>query len=122
MKRSSYGALFRMPPPWEVVQQVLTQLKLGPNLPISFQKENLCLDDSAELATLLLPYYIPCKGDHFLGVTDEKRWVTILRHILSFHNYCITTKETTHMKHKICIYTIERITSDLEAPVIVSFD
>lgn len=122
MKRSSYRALFRIPPPWEVVQQVLTQLKVGPNLPVSFQKETICLDDSAELATLLLPYYVPCKGVHFLEVTDAKRWVTVLRHILSFHNYKITTKETTQMKQKICVYTIERDTSTLEGPVIVSFN
>ncbi len=122
MKGKPYTSLFRMPPPWEVVQQVLQQLKIGSNLPVSFQKEMICLDDSAELASLLLPYYIPCKGQHFLSVTDAKRWITILRHIVSFHNYTVTTKETTHAKQKVCIYTIERDTSIIDGPIMVSFD
>ena len=114
--------MFRAHPPWDLVSKILTQLKLGTNLPISFRKEDLCLEDSAELADLLYPYYIPCKGQHFLGSTDAKRWITILRHILSFHNYCITTKETSQLKHKVCMYTIQRSTNELEGNIQVTFD
>lgn len=101
--------LFREIPPWTVVADILSMLKLSTNPPFTFQKSAIDLSLSPEAVDLLVPYYLPCKASQFLEFTDEKRWVTILRHILTPHGYIVLSHETTRDKKKTIFYTVDRI-------------
>ena len=109
-------SLFREIPPWCIVSEVLTLLKLSTEPPFTFQKHAIDLSQSPEAADLLYPYYIPCKAQQYLEQTDEKRWITILRHIFAPHGYVILSKETTRDKKKTILYTVDRI-SVIEGPL-----
>lgn len=108
--------LFREIPPWCVVSEVLSLLKLSTEPPFTFQKYAIDCSRSPEAVDLLFPYYIPCKAAHFLEFTDEKRWITILRHILSPHGYVVLSHETTRDKKKTILYTVDRV-SVVEGPL-----
>ncbi len=117
-------SLFREIPPWAVVSEVLSLLKLSTQPPFTFQKSAIELSRSPEAVDLLVPYYLPCKANQFLEYTDEKRWITILRHILSPHGYVILSKETTRDKQKTILYTIDRVSvveGPLRQPVNIEF-
>lgn len=109
-------AIFREIPPWTIVADVLSMLKLSTEPPFTFQKSAIELSHSLEAVDLLAPYYLPCKATQFLEFTDEKRWITVLRHILTPHGYVIISHETTRDKKKIIIYSVERI-SVVEGPL-----
>lgn len=108
--------LFREIPPWDIVKEVLRLLNLSSDIPSTFQKSDLTLDNSDSAVDLLFPYYIPCKAKQFLDYTDAVRWVTILRHILHPHGYIILSQETTRQRKKTILYTIDRI-SVIEGPL-----
>jgi len=108
--------VFREIPPWIVVSDVLTMLKLSTEPPFTFQKTAIELSRSPDAVDLLVPYYLPCKANQFLEFTDEKRWITILRHILTPHGYVIQSHETTRDKKKVILYTVDRV-SVLEGPL-----
>lgn len=103
------NSLFREIPPWSVVAEVLTLLRLSTQPPFTFQKSAIDLSRSPDAVDLLVPYYLPCKAAQFLEFTDEKRWITILRHIIAPHGYVLISKETTRDKKKIILYTIDRV-------------
>ena len=109
-------SLFREIPPWCVVSEVLTLLKLSTEPPFTFQKNAIDLIHSPDAADLLFPYYLPCKAGQYLEITDEKRWITILRHILAPHGYVVLSQETTRNKKKTILYTVDRV-SVLEGPL-----
>jgi hypothetical protein len=113
--------LFQCIPPWEVVVQTLTSLCVPTELPCTFVKGELYLDNSAEIACSLEPYYLPCKAKIFLEVTNEKRWITILRHILKPHGWELIAKETTRERKKIILYTIQRSVNTLVETISVDF-
>jgi hypothetical protein len=102
------NTLFRCIPPWTSILEVLSMLHIPRDLPCTFQKSDIQLENSATTACLLEPYYVPCKAQLFLQHTDEKRWITILRQILDPHGWEITAKETTQNKKKVTLYTIQR--------------
>jgi hypothetical protein len=107
---------FREIPPWTTVLEVLTLLKLPTEIPGTFQKTDISLEQVGAAVSLLEPYYVPCKAKQFLEFTDETRIVTILRHILLPHGYIILSHETTRNKKKAIFYTMDRI-SVIEGPL-----
>jgi hypothetical protein len=102
-------SIFREIPPWTIVSEVLSILKLSTDPPFTFHKSSIDLSRSPEAVDLLVSYYLPCKAKQFLEFTDEKRWITILRHILTPHGYIIQSHETTRDKKKAILYTVDRI-------------
>jgi hypothetical protein len=114
--------LFLKIPPWDVVLQVLTLLELPTTFPIVLQRHDISLNNSDEIASLLEPYYKPCKAKQFLTYTDQRRFITILRHILQPYNICIESKETTRQKKKATIYTINKDDTIITEPVQIVFD
>jgi hypothetical protein len=108
--------IFREIPPWSVVADVLGMLQLSTEPPFTFQKTCINLTKSPDAVDLLAPYYLPCKAIQFLEFTDEKRWITILRHILAPHGYVLISHETTRDKKKVIMYSVERI-SVVEGPL-----
>ena len=114
--------LFSKVPPWDVVLQVLTLLELPTSFPIVIQRQDISLENSDEIAAMLEPYYKPCKAKQFLSYTDERRFITILRHILQPYNIQIESKETTRQKKKATIYTIKKDECLIVEPVHVTFD
>jgi hypothetical protein len=109
-------SLFREIPPWTLVIEILKLLKLPTEPPFTFQKDVIDLNQSVDAEYILEPYYIPCKAKQFLGYTDAKRWITILRHILLPHGWVVLTQETTRDRKKVIFYTVDRI-SVIEGPL-----
>jgi hypothetical protein len=114
--------LFSEIPPWNVVLQVLALLELPTTFPIILQRQDISLENSDEIASILEPYYKPCKAKQFLTYTDQHRFITILRHILKPYNIQIESKETTRQKKKATIYTIKKDDSIIMEPVEIVFD
>jgi hypothetical protein len=106
--------LFRQIPPWTLVLQILSKLRISTEFPCTFQKQDIYLNDSIELVGLLEPYYIPCKAKQFLAYTDATRWIVILRHLLQPHGYILVIQETTRNTKKAIFYTIERVKGTLK--------
>jgi hypothetical protein len=119
-----HTSLFRFIPPWVVVLKVLTMLKISTSFPTTFQRQDIQLTESVYAVAELEPYYIPCKAKRFLEFTNASRWITIFRHILSPHGYCIISKETTRNGKKAIFYTIERsagLAGPLKQPICLDF-
>jgi hypothetical protein len=114
--------LFLKVPSWNIVLEVLTLLKLPTIFPIVIQRQDISLENSDEIAAILEPYYKPCKAKQFLTYTDQRRCITILRHILQPYNIQIESKETTRQKKKATIYTIKQDDSLITEPVEIVFD
>ena len=111
-------------PPWSVVGEILNMLKIGTTFPITFTKDLISLEHSENIAYILSEYYIPCKAKMYLEYTNEKRWLTILRHILAPHGWVIVSQETTRDKKKAIFYTIERcaeVDKHLKAAIKIDF-
>lgn len=114
--------LFREIPPWTIVEDVLSMLGLSKHPPFVFQRSELNLDMSIDAVALLEPYYIPSKATQFLSHTDEKRWITILRHVLEHHGWSVIGKETTRNKKKTIVYSVQRVNTFMATPIEVTFD
>ena len=114
--------LFREIPPWHLIEEVLDMLGLSKHPPFTFQRSEIGLEHSVDAVALLEPYYIPSKARQFLSHTDEKRWITILRHILEHHGWSVVSKETTRDKKKTIVYSVQRVNTVMNAPVQVMFD
>lgn len=108
--------IFRKIPPWSIVVEVLTLLKLPTDFPITFQKTDINMENTIYSATLLEPFYKPCKARKYLDYIEETTWITILRHCLIPHGYTIISKETTRNKKKAIFYNVIRL-SVLEGPL-----
>jgi hypothetical protein len=113
--------LFTEIPPWTIVLEALSMLNLSTDFPLTFQRQDISLERSIELAALLEPFYKPCKAKQFLEYTDEKRWITILRQICRPHGISVSSKETTRQNKKAIIYTITKAEVDIIEPVCITF-
>jgi len=111
----------REPPPWTLVIEILELLNISSNFPCIFQKGDLRQENFSSCASLLEPYYMPCKARLYLDYTDEVRWITILRHILHIHGYVIESLETTRNKKKAIFYTIKRSEGLLQSAISIDF-
>ena len=99
--------LFRAIPPKELVEEVLSHLKLeGLTECRWFSKDELSLTSMDEWVPLLEPYYIPCKAKRFLTEIDASRCITILRHILNPLHYELRTQERMYKLQKMTMYQI----------------
>ena len=114
-------SIFREIPTWTIVLKVLSMLKLATEFPFTFQKQDIYLENSLEIASILEPYYIPCKARQFLDHTSDQRWITVLRHILLPHGYVLVSQETTRDKKKAIFYTIDRSNSVLKEAIQMDF-
>lgn len=114
--------IFRQLPPWSLVLEILDMIGLSKHLPLTFQRDDICLQHSIDAVSLLEAYYVPCKAVQFLSHTDKKRWVTILRHILDCHGWAVVGRETTRDKKKAIIYSIQRVNNTMEESIKISFD
>ena len=114
--------LFREIPPWPLIEDVLSMLGLSKHPPFTFQRSEISLEQSIDAVSLLEPYYIPSKARQFLSHTDEKRWITILRHVLEHHGWSVVSKETTRDKKKTIVYSVQRVAAVMATPVEVMFD
>ncbi len=117
----SSRTLFTEIPPWTIVLEALYMLNLSDEFPITFQRHDISLERSIELAALLEPFYKPCKAKQFLEYTDEKRWITILRQICKPHGLSVNSKETTRHNKKAIIYTITKSEATIIEPVCITF-
>jgi hypothetical protein len=118
---SKTDRLFREIPPWTLVCRVLKLLSLPTEFPVTFQQSDISLENSVEIAGILQPYYKPKVAEQYLAYTDQKRWITVLRHLVTPHGYCIQYKETTKNKSKAIVYTIFRDSSVLSTPLEITF-
>ena len=117
-----HSNLFRQIPPISLVEDVLDMLGLSKHPPFTFQRNEISLEQSIDAVSLLEPYYIPSKAKQFLSHTDEKRWITVLRHVLENHGWSIIGKETTRNKKKTILYSVQRTSTVMGTPVEVIFD
>lgn len=113
--------LFRRTPSWALVLEILSMMQVPMELPCTFEKGALYLENSAEAAYILEPYYLPCKVKQFLEYTDERRWITILRHILYPYGWEIVSKEITKDKKKTTLYTVQRNANEVVEKIDVDF-
>jgi hypothetical protein len=117
-----HGNLFRQIPPWTLIEDVLSLLGLSRYPPYTFQRNEISLDQSIDAVALIEPYYIPSKAKQFLSHTDEKRWVTVLRHLLEHHGWSVISKETTRDRKKTIVYSVQRVGSVMGTSVEITFD
>jgi hypothetical protein len=118
---SKQSLLFREIPPWDLVKSILNMLSIPNEFPITFQKKDINLSQSLDAAYSIEPYYKPCKAKKYLENIDDKRWITVLRHILQPHGWKIVYQETTRDKKKAILYTIQKIDDVLLKPVELDF-
>lgn len=113
--------IFRAIPPWETVVQILNYLNISTHFPTTFQRGDLIFHRSSDAINLLRPYYKPCKARQYLDDVSDQRWITLLRHILSVNGHEMKGQETTRNKKKAIIYTIQKISNNLNDGVVVKF-
>lgn len=113
--------LFREIPPLNLVKLILNMLNITTEFPVTFQKKDINLSQTNDAAYILEPYYKPCKAKKYLRDIDDKRWITILRHILQPHGLKMTYQETTRDKKKAILYTIQQNDNYLLKPVEIDF-
>lgn len=113
--------LFREIPPWDLVKSILIMLNITTEFPVTFQKKDIDLSQTNDAAYILEPYYKPCKAKKYLSNIDDKRWITVLRHILQPHGFKIVYQETTRDKKKAILYTIQHTEEFLSKPVELNF-
>lgn len=103
------GYLFRMDPPRELVESILTACAFSAGFSERrwFTKDQLTVSTSDEWLPLLEPYYYPCKARRFLGSFTAARCITVLRHILRCHNYTLTACERVVGGRKTTMYQIQ---------------
>ena len=104
--------LFRAVPPKELVEQSLRRCGLlGLHDLRWFSKEELSLEGFEEWLVEVEPYYLPCKARRFfyarrgLGAPAELL-ITVLRHLVSAHDYKLNTQERLYKDVKQTLYQI----------------
>ena len=103
--------LFRETPPLELVQQIVNHLGFtGLTDSKLFCVEEVNLGTLEEWVPLLEPYYLPCKAKKYFENLDGRRVVTVLRHILPYHGFKLTSYERLHMGKKRTVYQIHPAT------------
>jgi hypothetical protein len=108
--------LFRETPPLDLIQTMMTALGFqGLNDTRLFCSEELKLDDLESWVPLLQPYYLPCKAKRYFETLDDKRIVTILRHVLPYHGFRLQAYERVHLGKKRTVYQIHPATPRLVA-------
>ena len=113
--------LFRRVPPWNIVLDIVSMMQIPMEFPCTFEKGAINLEHAAAAAHTLEPYYLPCKVKQFLEHTDERRWITIFRHILHPYGWELVSKEATKLKKKTTLYTIQRSANEVVESIDVNF-
>jgi hypothetical protein len=103
--------LFRELPPLDLVTTVLTGIGLsGITDTRLFSLEDIKLDAVITWAPLLEPYYLPCKAKRYFDPLDNRRVITILRHLLPLHGFRLQTYERNFNGKKRTVYQIHPAT------------
>jgi hypothetical protein len=103
--------LFRETPHIDVVEQMLISIGLtGLTDTRLFSANELKLDKSDTWAPLLEPFYLPCKAKRYFDLLDERRLITLLRHVLPFHGFKLQAYERLHLGKKRTVYQIHPAT------------
>lgn len=104
--------LFRAVPSKEVVEDILRELGFSAGLKDLrwFSAEELTLETQETWLPILEPYYLPCKARRFFegkGELDGVRTVTLIKHILSCHDYYLKVQERLYKEKKQTLYQIQ---------------
>jgi hypothetical protein len=103
--------LFRQKPPIDIINIILHEIGFtGLNDTKLFCAEELQDGTIEAWVPLLEPYYLPCKARRYLDQINPHRIITILRHVLPFHDYGLTSYERLHLGKKRTVYQIHRAT------------
>ena len=103
--------LFRESPPLDLVINILGELGFaGITDTKIFSAEEVKVDTLEAWAPLLEPYYLPCKARRYFDSIDNRRVITLLRHILPFHGFRLQTYERQHLGKKRTVYQIHPAT------------
>ncbi len=104
--------LFREIPPRDLVESLLRATGLSGGLSDLrwFSPIELNLKTQEEWLPALEPYYLPCKARRFFegrGDIDGARVITIFRHVLEPHGYCLKVEERLYREKKQSLYQIQ---------------
>lgn len=110
--------LFREKPPLELVDRCLQTFGIsGLGDATWFSKQQIQLEQLAEILPELEPYYLPCKAEEFLHPPlTPTRAVTVLRHLLRVYNAQLKSVEKARGGSKILWYQVnaEESTASME--------
>ena len=100
--------MFRVAPPFELVEQVLRSLKFsGVHDKRWFTKDEFPMESLEEWLPFLEPYYLPCKAERYLHKdVNQQRVITILRHLLKVHSIELKTQERMVNGRKTTLYQV----------------
>lgn len=103
--------LFRTQPPLDLVITILGELGFtGIADSKIFSVEEVKTDNLESWAPLLEPYYLPCKAKKYFDSIDNRRVITLLRHIMPFHGFRLQSYERQHLGKKRTVYQIHPAT------------
>ena len=116
-RQTNNESLFREKPPLELVNIVLKSMGFESGIIDTrpFTKDDLREENMDEWLPELEAYYIPCKARRFLDSLTRDKFVTIIRHILSVHNFDLRTQERVICGLKKTQYRIEPNTPSFSA-------
>lgn len=107
----SRGKLFREKPHIDIIHQMLTALGFSGLTDTKLFSSNELKVDTVDLwAPLLEPFYLPCKARRYFDLLDERRVITLLRHVLPFHGFKLQAYERLHLGKKRTVYQIHPAT------------
>jgi hypothetical protein len=130
-KSTLHRQLFRKQPPKEFAEDILRAVGLSSGLDDLrwFSAEELRLDTQEAWLPQLEPYYLPCKARRFFegrGELDGQRVITLLRHVLNCHGYCLKPQERMYKNKKATLYQIQPVDPfhglDTKKEIEVSFE
>ena len=114
--RVRMAKLFRETPPVELVSTILCELGFtGITDSKLFSIEDISTEKLESWAPLLEPYYLPCKAKRYFNDLNERRIITILRHLLPAHGFRIQAYERLNQGKKRMVYQIHPATPRLLA-------
>jgi hypothetical protein len=103
--------LFRKIPPLDLVTTVLHGIGFtGITDTKIFTLDDLRVSTAETWAPLLEPYYLPCKSKRYFESLDQRRIITILRHILPLHGFRLQKFERIVQGRKRTVYQIHPAT------------
>jgi hypothetical protein len=115
-EKAARKKLFREIPPRDLVDSILRACGINAGLADLrwFVPSELRMTTQEEWLPLLEPYYLPCKARRFFegrGDIDGARMITIFRHILEPHQYCLKVEERMYRDKKQSVYQVQPVRS-----------
>jgi len=104
--------IFKEIPPWNIVSEILTLLKLDTSFPKRFERSQTSASDSEvleQIALTLWPYYTDANAKKYLDSLSELGCMTVLRQILLPHGYVLSSRDTTQKGRHKTVYSIDTL-------------